>query len=260
MQKRNTFIFLFFFLLLLSIGLIILFINKPDIAGLSIVNTVVSPIRNGLVSATHSRMNDTALENEVAALRKALRDQKKQDAELHALRDQFDTQKIHSQSLLPASIIGMSGYLPGVSLPNGIILDKGSVDGVKKGQVIVYKDTVIGKIQKVTYNASRVMLVYDEQSTVNAKTVKTNALGLVKGQGQGVMQLSGVVLSEKLEKGDQVVTKGEMDTDSTGYPPDLVIGKIISVDKKASSLFQSAQVESLVQIQKLTMVFIMTGK
>lgn len=154
----------------------------------------------------------------------------------------------------------MSGYLPGVSLPNGIILDKGSIDGVKKGQVVVYKDTVIGKIQKVTHNASRVMLVYDEQSTVNAKTVKTNALGLVKGQGQGVMQLSGVVLSEKLEKGDQVVTKGEMDTDSTGYPPDLVIGKIVSVDKKASSLFQSAQVESLVQIQKLTMVFIMTGK
>lgn len=77
MQKRNTFIFLFFFLLSLSIGLIILFINNPDVPGLSIVNSVVSPIRNGLVSATHRRMSDTELENEVAALRKALRDQKK---------------------------------------------------------------------------------------------------------------------------------------------------------------------------------------
>lgn len=258
MQKRNTFVFLFLFLFLLSVGSIFLS-KQTDIPGIQALSTIFSPIRSSIIRAFQSKASESELEKEVATLRKALRDQKKQDAELRALRDQFDTQQIRSQLLVPAAIVGMSGYIPGVSLPDGIILDKGSADGIKKGQVVIYRDTVIGKIEKVTQSAASVTLIYDEQSTVNAKTVKTNALGLVTGQGQGVMQLSGVVLSEKLERGDQVVTKGEMETDNTGYPPDLVIGKVVSVDKKASNLFQSAQVESFVMIQKLTMVFVMTN-
>lgn len=258
MQKRNTFIFLFLFLFILCAAIIFISSRHPEASGVGGINTVFSPIRGSIVGMFHGNTSESELEKEVVSLRKTLRDQKKQDAELRALRDQFDTQTIPSQSLMPASIIGMSGYIPGVSLPDGIIIDKGSAEGVKKDQVVVYKDNVIGKVKKITQHAAKVMLIYDEQSTVNAKTVKTNALGLVEGQGQGVMQLSGVVLSEKLERGDQVVTKGEMETDSTGYPPDLVIGKIVSIDKKASNLFQSAQVESLISIQKLTMVFVMT--
>lgn len=260
MQKRNTFLFLFLFLFILSLVIIFLFSRNVDAFGIGSVNKAFSPIRSSIVGLVRGGSSESAIESEIAALRKQLRDRKKQDAELQALRDQFDTQAIPSQSIIPASIIGMSGYVPGISLPDGLIIDKGSAEGMKKGQVVVYKDNVIGRVEKITEHAAKVILIYDEQSTVNAKTVKTNALGLVEGQGQGVMQLSGVVLSEKLEKGDQVVTKGEMETDSTGYPPDLVIGKIVSIDKKSSSLFQSAQVESLIPIQKLMMVFVMTGK
>jgi rod shape-determining protein MreC len=260
MQKRNTFIFLFILLLFLSIFMIFIFSRYTDTLVVGNITRGFSPVRSTLFSFFQGSGAQKDEASELAFLRKELRDRKKQDAELRALRDQFDTQAVPSHSLTPAAIIGMSGYVPGVSLPDGIIIDKGSAEGMKKGQVVIYKDNVIGRVEKITPHAAKVMLIYDEQSTVNAKTVKTNALGLVEGQGQGVMQLSGVVLSEKLEKGDQVVTKGEMETGSTGYPPDLVIGKIVSIDKKASNLFQTAQVESLIPIQKLTMVFVMTRR
>ena len=62
---------------------------------------------------------------------------------------------------------------------------------------------------------------------------------------------------EKLEKDDFVLTKGDVDSEGHGIPADLVIGKIVSVNKKASNLFQSASVQSLVDFSKLNMVFVM---
>ena len=67
--------------------------------------------------------------------------------------------------------------------------------------------------------------------------------------------IKNVVLSDKLTVSDLVLTKGDIDL-GRGYPPDLIVGKIVSVDKKASSLFQSAQVISLVDITRVPIVFI----
>jgi rod shape-determining protein MreC len=67
-----------------------------------------------------------------------------------------------------------------------------------------------------------------------------------------------VVLSEKLEKDDLVRTKGDVDERGQGFPPDLIVGKIISVNKQPSALFQSAEVKSLVDFSRLSTVFVIT--
>ena len=259
MQKRNTYFYLFLFLFSFSAGLFFLFRNNPDVPGISLIAGFFTPLREQTVRLVSGSGATTALEEENARLSKALRDQKKEEADLKALRDQFQTQSIRTSSLLPANIVGFTGVVPGVTkLPITLVLDKGTEDGVRAGQIVVYKDNVIGKVKRAAKTMALVDLVYSEGMTVNARTLQTNALGLITGQGQGVMQLSGVVLSEKLVENDQVLTKGDKEIDGSGYPPDLVIGKIVSVDKRASNLFQSAQVEGLIDVSKLTMVFIMT--
>jgi rod shape-determining protein MreC len=257
MQKSFGFFLVFLCFLSFSVGLFFLFRNNAQIPGVGLINNVFSPVRRGVVGIVSNTEKESTLKAENDKLRKELRDQQKNAADLKALRDQFEMQKIRSNTLLPAAIVGMKGFVPGVSLPEGFILARGAQDGVKVGQVVIYQDNVIGKVSKITQTTALVDLVYTEQSTVNAKTLHTNAIGLIRGEGQGVMSMQGVVLSEKLDKGDEVLTKGDEDLDKTGYPPDLVIGKVVSVDKKASNLFQSAQVESLVPITKLTTVFIM---
>ena len=67
------------------------------------------------------------------------------------------------------------------------------------------------------------------------------------------------VLSDKFEKGDVVVTKGNIDEQGNGIPPDLIVGKIISVHKNPSALFQTAEIESLVNVSRLDTVFILEG-
>lgn len=260
MQKRSSYFFLFLTLFLIGLIVAVLSNNTSSAPG-GFLNEFITPIRQTMLSMTAKKDSDEVnkLREENLRLQKTIRDQKKLEADVKALRDQFETEKIQSQELLPATIISMPQFIAGVSLPENIILNKGKNDGIRTGHIVIYQDNVIGKITKASSSTALVDLIYHQKSTISAKTLKTNALGLIRGQGQGVMQLQGVVLSEKLDIGDQVLTKGDGDGTDNGYPPDLVIGKILSVNKQPSALFQTAEVESLIPITKLMTVFIIKG-
>lgn len=175
-----------------------------------------------------------------------------------ALRDQFQTTTIPAQHLVPAEVIGDPQFIPGVSNPEVLILNKGKADGVVVGDTVVYKTNLIGSITQITNHASLVTLASNKATSFTAKTSVTNAQGVLNGQGNGVMVLGNVVLAEKLQVEDTVVTGGSQDISGKGIPPGLIVGKIISVDKNPSSLYQSASVQSLVDVAKLSTVFVMT--
>ncbi len=176
-----------------------------------------------------------------------------------ALRDQFATANPSPKKLLPSYIVGMPAFLPGVSTVDEIIIDKGSDDKVKVGNSIVFKDNLIGKVVKTSPHLSVVDLLNHKGISFTAKTVATSALGIMQGTGTETIILNNVLLSDKLQKGDIVVTKGDIRLDGLGFMPNLVVGKIISINKKASALFQSAEVERLVDAARLEMVFVMVG-
>lgn len=167
-----------------------------------------------------------------------------------ALHDQFRTSRPAPQALLPADVVGIQ--------QTSIVIDKGAQDGIQVGNIVVAKDNLIGKITKTTSHISLVTLLNAPSTSFTAETVKTSAIGIVKALDSGTIILDNVVLSDRLEKNDIVVTKGDMDIQGHGYPPKLIVGKIISIDKQASSLFQEAKLESLIAISQLRMVFVMT--
>jgi cell shape-determining protein MreC len=55
------------------------------------------------------------------------------------------------------------------------------------------------------------------------------------------------------------LTKGDISLQNTGYPPDLTIGKIISVSKNPSDLFQKAEISSLIDFSNLEKVFVVVN-
>jgi rod shape-determining protein MreC len=159
--------------------------------------------------------------------------------------------------LLPANIIGASGFIPGTSSPEAIILDKGREDGLRVGNAVLYKNNLLGKISRITDSLSEVILVTNTSSSFTAKTSASGALGVIKGQGGKKMILDNVLLSDNLKSSDLVLTNGDTDLNGQGFPPGLVVGKIVAVDKKASSLSQRAEVESFIDFTNLTTVFVL---
>jgi len=188
-------------------------------------------------------------------LSKKLIDQKKLIDDNKALNDQFLTTSIKSNTLLAANVVGAPRFIPGISSPEVFIIDLGSKDGVTIGSAVIFKDNLVGSITKLTQNLSEVTLISNSASKFTAKT-ENGVAGVVKGQGNGEIVLDNVVLSDRIQKGDLVITSGDLKIYATGFPGQLIVGRITTVDRNPSDLFQKGRIESLLDLKRLTKVFI----
>lgn len=262
MQNRKSFLYIFLAFFILS--LIIFFLFKlPIFKPLnSLTQNIFSPIQSLTYNISNSTFgifsNSTVkkLQDENLNLSKKFVDQKKIEADNKALRDQFAISYPKSTDLIRANVIGSPAFIPGISLPENFILNKGEKDGVRIGLAVVYKDNLVGRVTQVSSNLSKVSLITNSDFSITAQTIESEAAGVAKGQGGGDIILDNVLLSQTIKKDDFVITKGDADEKGNGLPKGLIIGKIASINKNPSDLFQIAKVKSLLDFTKLTTVYI----
>jgi rod shape-determining protein MreC len=264
MQKRN---FTSYFLIFLVMSLIIFGASKIGLLRPldSLGKAIASPFQ-ALTYGTFAKITEFGsnsklqeLKAQNLALTQKLVDQSKLIADNKALRDQFQTQNPKSTNLIEADVIGAPAFIPGISVPESLILNRGENDGVRIGQAVVYQDNLIGKIVGISSFSANVMLITNSASSFTVKTMATQSQGVIKGQGGGEMILDNVVLSDNLQTQDLVLTKGDVDTSNLGFPPDLVVGEISAISKNPSDLFQKADVKSLIDFSKRTKVFVVVN-
>lgn len=264
MQNRQN--FLPFFLVFFTLSIFIIVIGRIGVLNgvSSIFNKSVTPLRNtsvnilSLKSLQNKKINGLISENQ--RLNKELEDKKNILLENKALKDQFASSGSNSVTFLPAKVVGAPGFIPGVSLPEYLVIDKGSIDGVKIGSTIIVGNYLVGKVIILANNFSKIELVINNNSSFTAKIVPQDGReisGIIKGKGSDEMILNNVLLSEPLKKDSVVLTKGDRDEKGEGFPPDLIVGKIISIEKKSTDLFQKAEVRSYVNFASLETVFVM---
>lgn len=262
MQKRGS-VFVYF-LVFLTLSAFLIFISKfsffkPVNSVISSIFAPISAISYSTFSNVQNSLNSSkikSLQEENLALSKKLIDQNKLIEDNKALRDQFASSFPRSQSLISADVVGAPSFLPGFSVAESFVLDRGEKDGVKVGDAVVYKSQFLGKVVSTSSYLSSVMLINNSAVSFTVKTLATNALGVVKGEGGEGIIMDEVLQSETLKKDDLVLTKGSINKDGVGIPEDLIVGKIVSISKNPSDLFQKAQVRSELNFSKLDRVFI----
>lgn len=256
MERRESFWGIFLGFVFLSI---LLFIFSGKLKPLSFLEKPASAIQSFSYNIfqklpfVSEDLKIKRLKEENLGLLSRVADYEKLKQENAALSDQFQTSYPSSVQLLQARIIGAPGFIPGVSAPDTLILNKGAVDNIKEGFAVVIKNNLIGVIAKVSDNLSKVNTISNPSFSFTAKT-QNGAVGIIKG-GES-LTLNNILLSENISKGELVLTKGGVNSDGAGIPPDLVVGKIMSVEKNPSDLFQKAKVESFVNLAALSFVFV----
>lgn len=261
MQNRQN--FLPFFLVFLALSIFVIVIGRVGaLNGISsIFNKSALPLRNASVnilslkSLQNKKINELISENQ--RLNKELSDKKNILLENKALKDQFAISSLNSQNLIPAKVIGAPGFIPGVSLPEYLIIDKGSADGILSRSTVILGNYLVGKVVNVNNNSSKVELIIYKKSLFSAKVSDSNISGIIRGNGNEILILDNVLLAQELKRDSIVLTKGDKDEKNEGYPPDLTVGKIISIEKKSSDLFQKAEVRSLIDFKNLDIVFVL---
>ncbi len=135
-----------------------------------------------------------------------------------------------------------------------IIIDKGSNDGLRRGMPVVTDQGLVGRVDAVISTAARVQLITDPASAVNVRLENADKEAILTGSISGDLTLELLPQELTIIIGDVVLTSGL----GGGYPPDLIVGQVLSVRKRDADLFQQAVVQSIVDFTQLKIVLIIT--
>jgi len=159
----------------------------------------------------------------------------------------FDVAGAH----ITARVIGLDPS----NLERYVLLDVGTESGVEKNMPVVTERGLVGRVAKVGAGWSRVLLITDASSSINALTQSTRASGLVQGQPDGSLLMRDIPQADSVSVGDTVFTSGL----GGNLPRQILIGQITGVLRKDSDLYQSATVEPTVDFSHLESVLVVTG-
>jgi len=133
-----------------------------------------------------------------------------------------------------------------------ITIDQGSADDVAVGMPVVTPSGLVGRISEVGTHWSRVLLIVDPTSSVNAVIQSSRATGVIQGAENGLLVMQYLPQDESVKVDDLVLTSGI----GGSFPKRLVIGQVVSVTKRDTDLFQEAVVRPSVDFNRLEFVLI----
>ncbi len=264
-------------LLLLSVALLTAYFRESE-SGVAHsvqggVMTVVAPLQSGTATATKpfrdawnwvgdlfsAKSQNKALKKEVEQLRVGLAQElvtQNENEQLRALLA-FQEDQIFPKgmTMVTARVIDRSTS----AWYSTATINAGSSDGVTVDDPVVNGQGLVGRVTKVTLNASQVMLVTDQQSFVDAMIVpgteEGSAQGIVGGSVTGDVTLDYVDKGEKVKVGQDVVTSGR---NGSIFVKGILIGTVQSVGLQEVELYQSIAVKPSVDFRKLDIVAVIT--
>lgn len=164
------------------------------------------------------------------------------------LRRLLDFREAAQLPALPAQVIAEDAS----SWFRTVVIDKGSVDGLRQGLPVVIAEGAVGRIIASGPHQSRVLLITDASSAVAALVQRNRTRGIARGKGN-LLTFDFAVRQAEIEVGDQIVTSG------TGgiFPKGLALGQVTRVTREAFGLFQTVEVSPVVDFSRLEEVLVL---
>ncbi|WP_312922666.1 rod shape-determining protein MreC [Empedobacter brevis] len=125
-------------------------------------------------------------------------------------------------SFVPTEIVNNSV----IKTQNLLTIDKGTNDGIEKGDGIITNNGVIGIVTYAGKNYSRAISLLNKDININARIKGNQYFGTVKWDGKDprFVQLYEIPKYIEVKKGDIIETDGK----SPVFPEGIMIGKVVS--------------------------------
>lgn len=219
------------------------------------IGNLTSSISRAISGGADSVADAFSAEQENSRLKKDLARQEEELFRLRAEVSQAARERLllSSGAALP-SVVTIAPVLLFESRAGGqsALIGAGSSRGVVPGAPIAVPEGLVGRIVSVGLTVSRAQLLLDASAAVGARIVRTQELGVVKGDGRGGLRLNNVSTTSRVEKGDVVESAG---IDGI-YPRGVLIGRIAAV-ARGSDLFLEIRVTPAAPFSQLTDVLVL---
>ena len=150
-----------------------------------------------------------------------------------------------------------------------IIVDKGIGEGIKKGYCVMNERGLVGVVEEVSFNTSKVLLMTSRQFTMPCQVRSRNVTGLLMGTGtDNPKELSMVQPTPKIVANsldgilfDKVAVEDDVTVSATGEANGhgIVVGKVSEV-KSSMAGAPLLTIQPAASLSQLKYVFVVVGK
>lgn len=236
----------------------------------SAVTQLTSPAQVGTTGVTESVADAVDFLFELRQLRQ-------RNAELQQINDSllvenFELREVERENQSLREMLDFAQTRPGLDLRGAqivarvigresnnfldyIMLDLGQQHGVTVGMSVLTDQGLVGRISEVTDTTSKVLLITDSSSAINAILQSSRLNGVVRGTPSGDLVMDYIPQGAQFSIGEVVLSSGLGGRVPKGIP----IGQVIEIRQRDIDVFQQAVVEPTVDFQRLELVMIVTN-
>ena len=138
---------------------------------------------------------------------------------------------------------------------NVAMIDLGSRHGIRVGMPVVNEQGLVGRISDVTATTSKVLLITDPTSTVNAILQASRLTGVISGEPGSHPIIGFLPQGTEIGVGEVVLTSGM----GGKFPKGIHIGQVVEVWQRDVNVFQEAVVRPTVNFSQLEEVMVVTN-
>lgn len=147
-------------------------------------------------------------------------------------------------------------YMPRDPFSRKVTVDKGTLNGVKAGQVVMDELGVIGQVTQIYPWTSEITLITDKDHLVPVQIKRNSLRTVLSGTGgNSELELRFLSISTDIQQGDWLVTSGIGGV----YPPGLPVGQVTHIEYDRSHKFARIICTPVAGVDRHKQVLILTG-
>lgn len=163
------------------------------------------------------------------------------------LREALKMENEASYDVIPARVIGRDPFM----LSNGIILDKGTADGIEEGMAVLASGgALMGQIGKADAKHSYVVPITDAASSINVITQESRVGGILRGEYELSLNLEFIPQNTEIKINEAIITSGINDR----LPNGILVGYIQDIQAEPNQLFKRVRVRPEINMGKIEFV------
>jgi rod shape-determining protein MreC len=252
-----------------------LFLITLDLRGVNLasgirsgVSTVISPVENLFTKVFspvgnfasdvrnfgQSKKQITELNKQIDLLKAKQVLDEDMVSQLNQLRNVLDLAGSGGYQVVAARVINRGST---ETFKETLTIDVGSRSGITKNMTVISESGLVGVVKSVTSNSSIVLLMSDPTFKVGVRIAGTQSIGVVSGQGGSTYLLQLLDATGEIKEGDALVARGS--AGDRPFVPGVPVGIVTNVSSNASSITQNADVESSANLEKISVVAVVTA-
>jgi rod shape-determining protein MreC len=222
-------------------------------------NTIIGGWKNATwawqhyIALGHVQTENERLQQENERLQHQLQAQSEIVFENERLRQMLGFQREHNDlQWIYAEVIAIA---PSPAF-HSIRLNRGSLDGVVLGNAILSPQGVVGRVVGLTEHTAEVMLLVDNNSSLDVLIQRSRTRARIRGQGtreQFSLEIEYLPRTADVVPGDVLVSGGLSKT----FPKGLIVGYVTHTTKPNFGLYQQGKARPAVHFTQLESVWIL---